>query len=116
MIFSLLVSDDEPTLRGVLELLGHRIRDKCDSFGKFLLEDETGEQMANIKKEYGRKARDVTMRVVDQWVKSAENVTWEHLVLALKKCGLSHVADEIDMARKSFFLNDFCTYAHQGLQ
>ena len=74
--------------------------DKYDSFGKFLLNDETGDKMGEIKKKCGRKAMDITMEILKQWMHNSENVTWKSIISALRKCNLSSVADEIEMARE----------------
>ena len=93
------VLGDYPTLLELLDLnVPLHVRDQYKKFGIILLQDERGDKMAVIEKNYGGKCEDITLEVLTEWMKgNGLSVTWDSLITALRKCGLI-LADQIQMA------------------
>ena len=74
--------------------------DKYDSFGTFLLNDTTGYKMEVIENDR-QGAEDITRTILKKWLKGGGvSVSWESLIKVLRKCGLSLLAKQIEMAIK----------------
>ena len=96
----LIVSDLRPTLQQLLAMdLPLRVRDKFETFGVFLLEDDRGDRMACIREECRGKPEGITLTVLREWLAGrGVEVTWESLIAALKKSKLQLIAKQIQMA------------------
>ena len=71
-----------------------------DLFGIFLLNDDTGDKMAVIKHNCQGDAEKITRAILTAWLRGGGiSVSWESLVETLRKCELSLLADQIQMAR-----------------
>ena len=94
------VSGERPTLTELLELkVPLRVRDNYDAFGILLLNDDNGDKMAVIKNDCRGDAKKITLAILTDWVRGGGvTVTWESLVETLRKCEISLLADQIEMA------------------
>ena len=92
----------DPTLPKLLELkIPLRVRDKYESFGTFLLNDDTGEKIAVIKDNCKENSEKITFNILRDWVGGdGITVSWESLIETLRKCELPMLADQIEMARR----------------
>ena len=95
------VSGESPTLPKLLDLkVPVRVRDKYEEFGIILLQDRTGDEVAVIKNDCRGEAEKITLQILKKWMEGdGMSVTWESLVIALRKCDLL-LADQIEMALK----------------
>ena len=74
-------------MRELLQLnLPLQVRDKYETFGTFLLNDDMGDTMAVKREKFMRDPERITMEVLREWLagKGAE-VSWESLIATLKK-------------------------------
>ena len=94
------VSGDCPTLPELLELdIPQWVADQYDSFGTFLLNDETGTKMAIIKNDCRGQAKEITIAALRAWLQGdGTGVSWESLIETLQKCKLPFRAEQIRMA------------------
>ena len=99
-ILTIPVSGEHPALPELLELkVPLRVRDKYESFGIFLLNDDTGDKVAVIKDRCRDDPEKVTLAILRDWVRGCGvTVSWESLVETLRKCEISLLADQIEMA------------------
>ena len=76
-----------------------RVRDKFETFGVFLLNDENGDKMVVIKEDCRGISQKITMEVLREWLagKGVE-VSWDSLIATLKKSKLPLMAQQIQMA------------------
>ena len=87
-------------MRELLQLnLPLQVRDKYETFGTFLLNDDMGDTMAVKREKFMRDPERITMEVLREWPagKWAE-VSWESLIATLKKSNLLYLASQIQMA------------------
>ena len=76
------------------------MRDRYDSFGVLLLEDNAGDKMAVIKHNC-RDAEAITRGILRKWLKGeGVSVTWDSLVSTLRKSDLPFLAHQIETALK----------------
>ena len=94
------VSGDRPTLPELLELdIPQWVADQYDSFGTFLLNDETGTKMAIIRDNCRGNPKKITMEILSDWLQGdGIGVSWDSLIETLQKCKLSFRAEQIRMA------------------
>ena len=80
-----------------------RVGPKIDVFGSFLLKDELGYMMANIKQNCQGKPKDMAMEVLREWLagKGVE-VSWESLILTLRNSSDPFMAKQIQMALNKY--------------
>ena len=93
-----IVSDLRPTLTQLLAMnLPLRVRENFDTFGTFLLNDETGDKIAVMK--FMGDPEKITLEVLREWLagKGVE-VSWESLIATLRKSKLQLMAEQIQMA------------------
>ena len=93
-----IVSDLRPTLPQLLAMnLPLRVRENFDTFGTFLLNDETGDKIAVMK--FMGDPEKITLEVLREWLagKGVE-VSWESLIATLRKSKLQLMAEQIQMA------------------
>ena len=90
-----------PALPQLLEInIPLRVGDKYDSFGIYLLNDDTGDKMAVIRNNCQGDAEKITRAILTAWLRGGGiSVSWDSLVETLRKCELSLLADQIQMAR-----------------
>ena len=70
------------------------------TFGIILLDDQTGSQVRNFKKECQGNPEDVMLRILQEWLQgNGLAVTWESLVQTLRDTGLSVLADQIQASK-----------------
>ena len=83
--------------------LPSRVGPKINVFGTFLLQDDLGHQMANMRRRFPSDPEEVTMEVLREWLagKGVE-VSWESLISTLRDSDLSLMADQVQMALKRF--------------
>ena len=94
------VSSVRPTLPQLLEIdLPVRINNRIESFGTFLLNDETGSKMVALREMFRGDQERIAMEVLREWLagKGVE-VTWESLIATLRKSKLHLMAEQIQMA------------------
>ena len=94
------VSGLQPTLPQLLEMeLPLRVRDKFETFGVLLLEDDSGDKMAVMREKFRGDPEKITMEVLREWLagKGVE-VSWDSLIATLKKSKLQLMAKQIQMA------------------
>ena len=89
------VSGDRPTLPKLLECdITQWVADKYDSFGTFLLNDETGNQMAIIKDNCRGDAERITMAILHDWLQGKGiSVSWDSLIETFQKCKIPYHVD-----------------------
>ena len=70
---------------------------KCNEFGIFLLEDETGARIQNIASKHMKDPEAINMDVLQQWIegRGKQPVTWETLVEVLRDIELNTLAGDI---------------------
>ena len=78
--------------------LPSRIGPKIKVFGTFLLHDDHGNKMVNIRKCFREDPEEMAMEVLREWLagKGVE-VSWESLIATLRKSKLHLMADQIQM-------------------
>ena len=98
--FTLSVTEDKPTLPKLLEMkVPLHVGEKYEAFGIHLLNDTTGGKMAFIKHDCGTNIESITHRILHNWLHGdGIQVTWESLILVLKKCEVSFLANQIETA------------------
>jgi hypothetical protein len=70
-----------------------------DSFGIYLLNDETGDQMAIIKDDCRGNPEKITIAILREWLKGrGTQVSWKSLIETLRSCKINSLADQIEMA------------------
>ena len=97
-----------------------RVRDKFETFGVFLLNDENGDKMAVMREKFRGDPEKITMEVLREWLagKGVE-VSWDSLIATLKKSKLPLMAQQIQMAldqltaassttSKEYFVTNIC--------
>ena len=101
-IIFFILSGEKPTLPKLLDLkVPANVSDKYEEFGIILLKDEDGKKMAVIENDFRGKAEKITLQILKKWMEGdGMSVTWESLIIALKKCNLL-LADQIEMALKT---------------
>ena len=94
---------DHPTLPELIKIeLPLRIRDRYDSFGICLLNDETGDQMAIIKDDCRGNPEKITIAILREWLKGrGTQVSWKSLIESLRSCKINSLADQIEMATEN---------------
>ena len=97
------VSGDHPTLPELIKIdIPLRVRDKYDSFGICLLNDETGDQMAIIKDDCRGNPEKITIVILREWLKGrGMEVSWKSLIETLRSCKINSLADQIEMATEN---------------
>ena len=95
-VFAFLISDEKPTLPQLLEMdLPSRVTDGF-KFGTLLLNDEYGNKMSIISENCRGNLERMTTEVLMEWLgEKGVEVSWETLILTLKKCKLSVLAYEV---------------------
>ena len=68
------------------------------SFGILLLEDDKGNKIYAIEKEFLKNAFDINSRIVNLWLngKGKQPITWETLIEVLKQIDLTVLASKIE--------------------
>ena len=95
--FSATVSAEVPNFLQLVNIdLPSRIGPKIKVFGTFILQDDHGNKMVNIRKSFREDPEEMAMEVLREWLagKGVE-VTWESLMATSK---LHLMADQIQMA------------------
>lgn len=69
------------------------------TFGMLLLQDENGEEVGIIEKDYIHKgAEGITQAIIKKWLATgADNCTYQHLKECLRQSGLGALADLINI-------------------
>ena len=96
----ILVSSSRPTLPQLLAIdLPLRVTENFETFGTFLLNDETGDKIAVMREKFMRDPEKITLEVLREWLagKGVE-VSWESLIATLRKSKLQLMADQIQIA------------------
>ena len=97
---SLTVSAEVSKFGQLLDIgLPSRIGPEIQVFGTFLLQDDHGDKMDNIRANHQGRPKDMAMEVLREWLagKGVE-VTWESLMATLRKSELHLMAYQIQMA------------------
>ena len=97
---SLTVSAEVPNfVQLVIIDLPSRIGPKIKVFGTFLLQDDHGNKMVNIRKSFREDPEEMAMEVLREWLagKGVE-VAWESLIATLRKSKLHLMANQIQTA------------------
>ena len=97
---SLTVSAEKPNFLQLVDIsLPSRIGPEIQVFGTFLLQDDHGDKMDNIRANHQGRPKDMAMEVLREWLagKGVE-VTWESLMATLRKSELHLMAYQIQMA------------------
>ena len=97
---SLTVSAEVPNFVQLVNIdLPSRIGPEIKVFGTFLLQDDYGNKMVNIRKSFRGDPEEMAMEVLREWLagKGVE-VSWESLIATLRKSKLHLMADQIQMA------------------
>ena len=76
-----------------------RVTEKLETFGTFLLDDETGDKMAIMREKFMRDPEKIAIEVLRDWLagKGVE-VSWESLIATLRKSKVLLMAEQIQMA------------------
>ena len=79
--------------------LPSRVGPKVNAFGTFLLQDDLGDKMSNIRGNHQGRPEEMAMEVLTEWLagKGVE-VSWKSLIATLRDCELSLMATQIQMA------------------
>ena len=76
-----------------------RVRDKYETFGTFLLNDESGDKMAVLRERFQRDPEKITIEVLREWLAGkGMEVVWESLISTLTKSKCLLLATQIQMA------------------
>ena len=79
--------------------LHSRIGPKIQVFGVYLLQDDHGNKMNNIRVNHQGRPEDMAMEVLTEWLAgNGVEVTWESLMATLRKSELHLMAYQIQMA------------------
>ena len=98
--FLSLVSSLHPSLPQLLAMdLPLRVTEKLETFGTFLLNDETGDKMAIMREKFMRDPEKIAIEVLRDWLagKGVE-VSGESLIATLRKSKVLLMAEQIQMA------------------
>ena len=109
---SLTVSAEVPNFLQLVNIdLPSRIGPKIKVFGTFLLQDDHGDKMDNIRANHQGRPTDMAMEVLREWLagKGVE-VTWESLMATLRKSKLHLMAYQIQIGLLSGELDGVCMY------
>ena len=90
-------SDERPTLPELMELnIPQLVGPNHEKFGTLLLNDDTGIQVESIEAEYRGNSEKINTKILREWLKGrGSSVTWNAIVTVLRKCNLTHLADQI---------------------
>ena len=91
------LSDERPTLPELMELdIPQLVGTNYEKFGTLLLNDDTGIQVESIEAEYRGNSEKINTKILREWLKGrGSSVTWNAIVTVLRKCNLTHLADQI---------------------
>ena len=91
------LSDERPTLPELMELdIPQLVGTNYEKFGTLLLNDDTGIQVESIEVEYRGNSEKINTNILREWLKGrGSSVTWSAIVRVLRKCNLTHLADQI---------------------
>ena len=91
------LSDERPTLPELMELnIPQLVGTIYEKFGTLLLNDDTGIQVESIEAEYRGNSEKINTKILQEWLKGrGSSVTWNAIVAVLRKCNLTHLADQI---------------------
>ena len=94
---SLVVLRHFPAKNGLIDI-PEKIGTDYEKFGTFLLEDESGNKVENIKVSKREDPLLITVEILRQWLKGKgkKSVTWQTLVTCLQDTGLYVLAEKID--------------------
>lgn len=94
---SLVVLRHFPVKNGLIDI-PEQIGTDYEKFGTFLLEDESGNKVKNIKVSERDDPLVITVEILRQWLqgKGKKPVTWQTLVTCLQDTGLHVLAGKID--------------------
>lgn len=86
-----------PSLPALLDLdVPHRIGASYEMFSMILLNDITGSQTEAIMENCRRKASNIVIRVLSEWLQGkGQSVSWETLIDTLRRIKHNQLADEI---------------------
>ena len=91
------LSDERPTLPELMELdIPQLVGTNYEKFGTLLLNDDTGIQVESIDAECHGNSEKINTKILREWLKGrGSSVTWNAIVTVLRKCNLTHLADQI---------------------
>ena len=91
------ITDERPTLPELLELdIPQLVGTNYEKFGTLLLNDDTGIQVESIDAECRGNSEKINTKILREWLKGrGSSVTWNAIVTVLRKCNLTHLADQI---------------------
>ena len=100
----------EPTLLEMLRFNGRKrvinipqeIGTRYLEFGVFLLEDSNGARVRNLELKHLKNAREINIEIIQEWIagKGKKPVTWGTFINVLRDIDFTHLADEIQDAKK----------------
>ena len=92
--------EEKPSLSKLLKLqLHHKVVDYT-VFGIFLLEDEDGSLIGQIKNDCHQLSEMIIIQILTKWIRGeGKSVTWTSLLETLRICGLNELADNIEITK-----------------
>ena len=94
------VTSKQPTMPQLLEMdLPSRVGPKINIFGTYILQDDHGNEIANIRGGHQGRPEEMAMEVLRKWLAgTGVEVSWESLIITLRKSKLQLMANQIQIA------------------